>query len=130
MRSSYPINHWLYTLFTGPVIFCLGRLLQDAETYPFFVVMGIYFFAVLVAIFLSIPVMAFYGLIYYVLFRKNISPIKLKLIFVSITLASAIMVYLFTEGTPFLLFISYAISIVASGLILPIHESECEEYEP
>ena len=127
MRWSYPVLHWLLTLLIAPLVFWIfaffrlgvnndGNMLDAAE---------MYFIMLYFSFLFSIPALAFYYFIFYLLQDNKTSPVWAKTILI-LTSIITILVTFFLLFKEYALNISipYTITALFTGALLKIKEKQ------
>ncbi len=117
MRTSFPLRHWLTTLFLSPFICDLIDFFSEQrqwmfsswETYPFVYVFSFLF---------SIPAMIVYTVTFFFLYQKEANVLLSKLILIILSVSGIIITQTLISGSATkMIIISYSISAVISGII-------------
>jgi hypothetical protein len=126
MNWSYLFKHWFSTLIIAPFTFELIGLIYKTsnsvvglvEVYPITIIFSIIF---------SIPTYILYGIIYYLLARKEVSIKKSKTILIFLTtLCILITFHIVFNAQEIAVSISYAITSIISGLYFKLNFKETQ----
>ena len=123
MNHTYPFKHWIATLLMAPLfplvyekLFgpIIGSVMGWLELYPF---------AFIFSLFISIPTLIFYCVIFYFISKKNWNIFFVKGVLVSCTIIGVIVTFLIVGGKiaeP--LALSYILAAIISGYLIKLNK--------
>jgi hypothetical protein len=116
--DSYPVIHWLISLFITPFLFFL---MPDSVTIDLSLLPYYWIFSLI----LSVPVLAIYYTCYYLLRKKMISAIMLKILLDGICIICIFILFAIMAGSlEFVLSTVYSIGVTLVSLFLKIKRKE------
>lgn len=119
MKLSFPIKHWLLTLLAGPVVYHFIELLS-APSNPYHIeLQDIYLIVLVFSLFLSLPALGIYYLIYQEIVNRTASSSLSKTILTCYSVISVAVTLRLSTGKAFsTLTLAYSIALVITGIAL------------
>ena len=117
MNRSYPYKHWLTTLVIAPFIPAIFSLFFKMDDGLVFSLLEVYPISFLFSLFFSLPTVAVYYLVFYLLSKRIINLTFVKILLIGIAVIGITITQLIIKGSlSFTIIYAYSIAAIISGL--------------